>query len=341
MEAAGAEKISTSTYFYSFPPSRFSSTLLMCYLSIFHPGMLILYKGCVVMNFGKVVTAMVTPFNEQKEIDYEALDNLIEYLIDNGSDGLVVAGTTGESPTLSNEEKLALFSHTVQKVNGRVSVIAGTGSNDTRGSIELSQAAEKTGVDAIMLVTPYYNKPSQDGLYEHFKTIANAVQLPVMLYNVPGRTSVDMAAETVIRLAAIDNIVAVKDASGNMDKVTEMASKTDSSFSVYSGEDALTLPSLAVGAIGIVSVSGHIIGNEMQEMIAAYEQGATKKAASIHQRILPVMQEMFAAPSPGPVKAALNRNGVNVGGVRLPLIPLNDEQLKSLNHKLNLFEQVK
>lgn len=229
------------------------------------------------MNFGKVVTAMVTPFNEQQEIDYGALDQLIEHLIENGSDGLVVAGTTGESPTLSDEEKLALFSHTVQKVNGRISVIAGTGSNQTKGSIALSQAAEKTGVDAIMLVTPYYNKPSQDGLYEHFKTVADSVQLPVMLYNVPGRTSVDLAADTVIRLAAVDNIVAIKDASGNMDKITEMAAQTDASFSVYSGEDALTLPSLAVGAIGIVSVSGHVIGNEMQEMIAAYEQGAVKK----------------------------------------------------------------
>ncbi|MFD1066169.1 4-hydroxy-tetrahydrodipicolinate synthase [Oceanobacillus locisalsi] len=293
------------------------------------------------MNFGKVVTAMVTPFNEQQEIDYEALDYLIEHLIANGSDGLVVAGTTGESPTLSNEEKLALFSHTVQKVNGRITVIAGTGSNQTKGSVALSQAAEKTGVDAIMLVTPYYNKPSQDGLYAHFKTIADSVQLPVMLYNVPGRTSVDLAAETVIRLSAVDNIVSIKDASGNMDKVTEMVAQTDASFSVYSGEDAITLPTLAVGAAGIVSVSAHVIGNEMQEMIAAYEQGAVKKAASIHQRILPVMQEIFAAPSPAPVKAALNRKGVNVGGVRLPLLPLNDEQLQSLNQKLDLFEQVK
>lgn len=293
------------------------------------------------MYFGKVVTAMVTPFNEQKEIDYEALDNLIEYLIANGSDGLVVAGTTGESPTLSNEEKLALFSHTVQKVNGRVTVIAGTGSNQTKGSIALSQAAEKTGVDAIMLVTPYYNKPSQDGLYAHFKAVANAVQLPVMLYNVPGRTSVDLAAETVIRLAKIDNVVAIKDASGNLDKVTEMVAQTDSSFSVYSGEDALTLPCLAVGAAGIVSVSAHVIGNEMQEMIAAYEQGDTKKAALLHQRVLPVMQEIFAAPSPAPVKAALNRNGVKVGDVRLPLVPLNAEQLEALNHKLDVFEQVK
>ncbi|WP_080874535.1 4-hydroxy-tetrahydrodipicolinate synthase [Oceanobacillus timonensis] len=293
------------------------------------------------MNFGKVVTAMVTPFNEQQEIDYEALDHLIEHLIANGSDGVVVAGTTGESPTLSNEEKLALFSHTVQKVNGRITVIAGTGSNETKGSIALSQAAEKTGVDAIMLVTPYYNKPSQDGLHAHFKTIADSVQLPVMLYNVPGRTSVDLAAETVIRLSTVDNIVAIKDASGNMDKVTEMVAQTDASFSVYSGEDAITLPSLAVGAVGIVSVSAHVIGNEMQEMITAYEQGEVKKAASIHQRILPVMQEMFAAPSPAPVKAALNRKAVNVGGVRLPLLSLNDEQLQSLNRKLELLEQVK
>ncbi|BAC13664.1 dihydrodipicolinate synthase [Oceanobacillus iheyensis HTE831] len=293
------------------------------------------------MNFGKVLTAMVTPFDKHEEIDFQALDHLIDHLINNGSDGLVVAGTTGESPTLTHEERIKLFEYVVKKVNGAVPVIAGTGSNYTKASIELTKEVAKTGVDGVMLVAPYYNKPSQDSMYEHFKVIAESTELPVMLYNVPGRTGVDMDVSTVVRLSQIDNIVSIKDASGNLEKMTNIIRLTDDNFSVYSGEDSLTLPALAIGADGIVSVSSHIIGNDMQEMIQRFEQGQVAEAANIHQRVLPVMQEMFANPSPVPVKTALNLQSVPVGKVRLPLIELTDEQLQNLQSVLSDFEHSK
>ncbi|WP_017796823.1 4-hydroxy-tetrahydrodipicolinate synthase [Oceanobacillus kimchii] len=293
------------------------------------------------MNFGKVLTAMVTPFDKHEEIDFQALDYLIDHLINNGSDGLVVAGTTGESPTLTHGERMKLFEYVVKKVNGVVPVIAGTGSNYTKASIELTKEVSKTGVDGVMLVAPYYNKPSQDSMYEHFKVIAESTELPVMLYNVPGRTGVDMDVSTVVRLSQIDNIVSIKDASGNLEKMTNIIRLTDENFSVYSGEDSLTLPALAIGAAGIVSVSSHIIGNDMQEMIHRFEQGQVAEAANIHQRVLPVMQEMFANPSPVPVKTALNIQSVPVGKVRLPLIELNDEQLQNLQSVLSDFEHSK
>ncbi|MFD1336256.1 4-hydroxy-tetrahydrodipicolinate synthase [Oceanobacillus iheyensis] len=293
------------------------------------------------MNFGKVLTAMVTPFDKHEEIDFQALDHLIDHLINNGSDGLVVAGTTGESPTLTHEERMKLFEYVVKKVNGAVPVIAGTGSNYTKASIELTKEVAKTGVDGVMLVAPYYNKPSQDSMYEHFKVIAESTELPVMLYNVPGRTGVDMDVSTVVRLSQIDNIVSIKDASGNLEKMTNIIRLTDDNFSVYSGEDSLTLPALAIGADGIVSVSSHIIGNDMQEMIQRFEQGQVAEAANIHQRVLPVMQEMFANPSPVPVKTALNLQSVPVGKVRLPLIELTHEQLQNLQSVLSDFEHSK
>lgn len=293
------------------------------------------------MNFGKVLTAMVTPFDKHEEIDFQALDYLIDHLINNGSDGLVVAGTTGESPTLTHGERMKLFEYVVKKVNGAVPVIAGTGSNYTKASIELTKEVAKTGVDGVMLVAPYYNKPSQDSMYEHFKVIAKSTELPVMLYNVPGRTGVDMEVSTVVRLSQIDNIVSIKDASGNLEKMTNIIRLTDDNFSVYSGEDSLTLPALAIGAAGIVSVSSHIVGNDMQEMIRRFEQGQVAEAANIHQRVLPVMQEMFANPSPVPVKTALNIQSVPVGKVRLPLIELNDEQLQNLQSVLSDFEHSK
>lgn len=292
------------------------------------------------MNFGQVVTAMVTPFNEQGDIDFEATKNLIEYLISNGSDCLVVSGTTGESPTLTTEEKIALFKFTVEVVDGRVPVIAGTGSNSTRESIELTMLAEDVGVDAIMLVAPYYNKPCQEGLFQHFQTIAAATSLPIMLYNVPGRTVVNIDVDTVIRLAATPNIVAIKEASGNLDAMAEIIEQTPTEFSLYSGDDGLTIPVLSIGGAGVVSVSSHIIGNEMQAMIKNFKMGNVKEAAIDHRRLLPVMKALFAAPNPSPVKAALNLKGIPVGGVRLPMIPLNDEQLHSLQRTLSSYDSV-
>ncbi|UII57466.1 4-hydroxy-tetrahydrodipicolinate synthase [Cytobacillus spongiae] len=282
--------------------------------------------------FGRVSTAMVTPFDSKGHIDFSKTTHLVNYLIENGTDSLVVAGTTGESPTLSKEEKLALFRHVVKVVDKRVPVIAGTGSNNTYATIELTKKAEEIGVDAVMIVAPYYNKPNQEGLYQHFKAVAESTKLPVMVYNIPGRSVVTISPETIIRLSKIDNIVAVKEASGNLNAMTEIIANTADEFLLYSGDDGLTLPVLSIGGVGIVSVASHIIGNEMQAMIEAFYSGDTEKAALLHQKLLPVMEGLFTAPSPTPVKTALQLKGLDTGSVRLPLVPLTEqERLELIN----------
>ncbi|WP_071394386.1 4-hydroxy-tetrahydrodipicolinate synthase [Bacillus tuaregi] len=287
------------------------------------------------MNFGQLLTAMVTPFDQNGEVDYSATRNLVNYLIENGTEGLVVAGTTGESPTLTTEEKVELFKFVVNVVEGRIPVIAGTGSYNTRESIHLTKLAENAGVDGVMLVVPYYNKPSQEGLYQHFKAIAESTSLPVMLYNIPGRSVINMSVDTTVRLAQIPNIVAIKDASGNLDAMSEIIRQTPEGFSLYSGDDGVTLPVLSIGGAGVISVASHVIGKEMQTMIKHFMGGNHRKAAEMHRNLLPIMKALFAAPNPTPVKAALNLAGVPVGGVRLPLIPLNDTELSSLKAVLN------
>ncbi|MED4207400.1 4-hydroxy-tetrahydrodipicolinate synthase [Neobacillus mesonae] len=286
------------------------------------------------MKFGQVLTAMVTPFDQQGEVDVNAVKNLVNHLIATGTEGLVVSGTTGESPTLTTEEKVELFQLVVEAAAGRVPVIAGTGSNNTRASIALTKKAEEAGVDGIMLVVPYYNKPSQEGLYQHFKAIAESTSLPIMLYNIPGRTSVNMSADTIVRLSEIDNIVAVKEASGNLDVMAEIIERTPEDFLLFSGDDALTIPVLSIGGAGVISVASHIIGNEMQEMINQFRSGDIQGAAAAHRRLLPIMKGLFAAPNPTPVKAALNMMGVPVGGVRLPLVELNEEEEQALQSLL-------
>lgn len=286
------------------------------------------------ISFGKIVTAMVTPFDNKGNVDFDKTTQLVNYLLENGTDSLVVAGTTGESPTLTTEEKIALFRHVVSVVNGRVPVIAGTGSNNTRASIELTKKAEEIGVDAIMIVAPYYNKPNQEGIYQHFKAIAESTKLPVMVYNIPGRSVVNITVDTLVRLAEIPNIVALKDAGGNLDAMTEVIARTDEEFLVYSGDDGLTLPVMAIGGAGVVSVASHVVGNEMKEMIAAFEAGDHAKAAKIHQKLLPIMKGLFAAPSPTPVKTALQIKGLDVGSVRLPLVPLTENERTQLMNLL-------
>lgn len=283
------------------------------------------------MDFGNVLTAMVTPFDLDGKIDFNATTNLVNYLLENGTDGLVVAGTTGESPTLTTKEKINLFSHVVKVVNKRVPVIAGTGSNDTAGSIALTKQAEACGVDAIMLVTPYYNKPNQRGLYEHFVKIASATELPIMLYNIPGRSVVNMEAETIIRLSKINNIVSVKEASGDLNQVSTIIEKTTTDFSIYCGEDGITLPMLSIGALGVVSVASHIVGADLKQMVSAFKQGKNNEAAAIHRRLLPVMNGMFIYPSPTPVKYALEQKGLHVGGVRLPLVSLSEDEKSKID----------
>lgn len=286
-------------------------------------------------QFGKISTAMVTPFDKNGNVDFQKTTKLVDYLINNGSDSLVVAGTTGESATLTSEEKLALFKHVVKEVNGRVPVIAGTGSNNTKASIELTQKAEEVGVDGILLVSPYYNKPNQDGLYEHFKSIAESTKLPVMLYNIPGRTAVNMSVDTIVRLSEIPNIVAVKEASGNIDAMSQIIENTRDEFVLYSGDDGLALPVMAIGGVGVVSVSSHILGNEMQEMLSLFEKGDYKLAAKKHRQMLPLMKQFFAAPNPTPVKTALQVKGLDVGSVRLPLVPLTETERTDLISVLN------
>ncbi|MFC2950058.1 4-hydroxy-tetrahydrodipicolinate synthase [Virgibacillus sediminis] len=287
------------------------------------------------MDFGKVLTAMVTPFDEKGKMDLERTTILIEYLLENGTEGLVINGTTGESPTLSIQEKIDLFKHVVKVTNKRVPIIAGTSSNDTYASIELTKEAETAGVDAVMIVAPYYNKPTQRGMYEHFKALAEATTLPVVLYNIPGRSVVKINAETIIELSKIDNIVSLKEASGDFDLASEVIQNTSEDFSVYSGEDGLTLPLVSIGADGVISVASHVIGNELQQMIKAYTNGEYQKAASLHRQLLPVMRGLFKQPSPAPTKAALQMKGIDTGGVRLPLLDLTEQERNELKELMD------
>lgn len=278
------------------------------------------------VNWGPVVTAMVTPFNENLEVNYDAAQALAELLVQTGSTGLVVSGTTGESPTLTHEEKVTLFRKVKEAVGNRAAVIAGTGSYDTAESVHLSQEAERVGVDGLLLVAPYYNRPSQEGLYQHFKTIAHAVDLPVMIYNIPGRTGVNVEPATLLRLAEINNIVAVKEASGNLNQMSEICASAPEGFLVYSGDDSLTLPLLAVGGVGVVSVASHVVGRDIRRLCESFFAGQVQEATKLHHRMLPLFKALFCTTNPVPVKAALNMLGANVGGVRLPLVEANEKE---------------
>jgi len=282
------------------------------------------------VNFGQVLTAMVTPFDQKGNVDLKRTETLIDHLIDNETDCFVILGTTGESATLTTQEKLEMMRHTVSYVDGRIPVLAGTGTNNTKLSVELTKEATRLGVDGIMAVAPYYNKPSQRGMVAHFEEIAKSTHLPVMLYNIPGRSVVDMTTETVLELAKIPNIVSIKEASGDLEKVAAIIEETEDSFSVYSGDDQLTLPAMAIGANGVVSVSSHIIGKDIKQMIEKFKNGKVEEAALLHRTLLPIMKGMFLAPNPAALKEALSYKGIDVGGVRLPLISLTEEEKKVL-----------
>ncbi|EAA0403338.1 4-hydroxy-tetrahydrodipicolinate synthase [Listeria monocytogenes] len=280
------------------------------------------------MDLGKVITAMVTPIHPEKDkVCKKRIHHLVNHLIKNGSDGLVIAGTTGESPTLSHDEKIKLFRQVIETNDGRAKLIAGTGSNNTAETIAFTkEVATLGGMDAVLIVAPYYNKPNQDGLYAHFAAVAEASDLPVVIYNIPGRSVVNIEPETIIRLAKLPNIVGVKESSGNLDNISKIIAETSDDFQVYSGDDSLTLPILAVGGNGVISVASHVVGNEMQEMIQAFEHGEVQKAAQIHRELLPLMNGLFSVPNPAPTKYLLNQQGISVGPVRLPLVDLNAEQ---------------
>lgn len=284
--------------------------------------------------FGRMITAMVTPFNDQLEVDYEKVKDLVEHLIQQGNDAIVVAGTTGESPNLSKQEKLKLFEVAFLQANGRVKIIAGTGSNNTRETIDLTKAVEAIGVDGAMVVVPYYNKPSQEGLYLHFKAVAESTTLPIMLYNVPGRTSLNMCADTVIRLSSIDNICCIKEASGDLSQITKIIIGTDDSFIVYSGDDANTLPILSIGGYGVVSVAAHVVGTEIKSMITEFFNGNNENAAKLHQKLTPVFEGMFITSNPVPVKTALKIRNIDVGPVRPPLVVADSKQIDFISELL-------
>lgn len=284
-------------------------------------------------DFGAVLTAVVTPFDEHLEVNYRVFRDILRMLVSNGSQGVVVAGTTGEAPTLSREEKLRLFETALTEIGDRYRVIAGTCGYDTRSSIALSKEAEKLGVHGILGVAPYYNRPPQQGLYEHFKAIAEAVSVPLMLYNIPSRTGVNLEPETVARLSEIPNVVALKEASGSPDQLSRVKSLVSDDFGIYSGDDNMTLTVLALGGKGVVSVASHLVGNEIQNLIHAFQEGRNQEALRIHLRLYPLFKAIFLSTNPIPIKAALNLLGWPVGAPRPPLCALEkekEEQLKKI-----------
>ena len=288
--------------------------------------------------FGKVITAMVTPFADDGSVNYAVAEKLAVHLIENGNDGLVICGTTGESPSLTWEEEYELFKVVKKAIGDRGKIIAGTGSNSTQEAISATQKAATLGVDGSLQVVPYYNKPPQEGLYQHFKAIAQACpDLPMMLYNVPGRTSRNLEASTVARLSEIENIIAIKEASGDLEQVCQICRLTPASFAIYSGEDSLTLPMLTVGAIGVVSVASHIVGKQMRQMIQAFNAGNNELATKIQLQLFPLFKILFATTNPIPIKAALNLQGWQVGSLRSPLCALQLDLLEKL--KVELKEQ--
>ena len=275
--------------------------------------------------FGRLLTAMVTPFNADGSVNYEKAADLAEWLINNGSDGLVVAGSTGEAATMSAEEKLELFRVVVNRINKRVPVIAGTGSNNTTDSVKMTKMAEAMGVDGALIVGPYYNKPTQEGFYQHFAAVAQSTGLPIIVYNVPGRTASNISPAIVARLAAdFENIVAIKEAAGNVAQVAELYSVLPEEFTIYSGDDGLILPFMSVGATGLISVLSNIGGGILQDVMQAYEDGRVREAAKLNARMVPLANAMFIETNPIPVKAAVTLvTGIDAGQPRLPLTPMD------------------
>ena len=292
-------------------------------------------------RLGRLLTAMVTPFDARGEVDYQQVKKLALSLLDSGSDGVVVSGTTGESPTLSQEEKLRLFAEVKSALGSRGVVVAGTGNNDTRESHELTREAEKIGVDACLLVVPYYNRPTQQGLWEHFKAIAHSTTLPCIIYNVPSRTVTNLAADTLIKLSQIDNIVGVKEASGNLGQIAEIIQGTGEDFLVYSGNDSDTLPILTLGGYGVISVASHLVGIQIKGMMEKFLNGKPEEAARIHRYLLPLVNALFIVSNPVPVKWALNYVGFPVGKPRLPLVEPDEKSADIIkatlkNYKIDL-----
>lgn len=286
-------------------------------------------------DFGEVLTAMVTPFDNKGSVDYSKVEELTAYLAENGSDSIVVTGTTGESPTLTHDEELEILSSAKRAVMNDKKIIMGTGSNSTETAVMMAKKAEKEGADGILTVVPYYNKPSQKGMIAHFSAIASAVNLPIILYNIPSRTGVNMSVETAKYLTeTYENIVAIKQSFGDLDVITDYKLNLPKDVAIYSGDDSLTLPMLSVGAHGVVSVASHLWGKEIKSMIRNFKTGDVSAAKNMHYKLYPIMKKLFMAPNPVPVKAALSRKGIIEEFVRSPLVTLDAEE------KLELFEVI-
>lgn len=288
-----------------------------------------------------IITAMVTPFDEEGNVDFTRLPELIEHLLSNHTEGLLVAGTTGESPTLTHDEEIQLFQEVIRLVKGRVPILVGVGTNDTRDTINfVKEVAEIKGIDAGLAVVPYYNKPNQEGLYQHFKAIAESSDLPIMLYNVPGRTVASLDVATTLRLAEIDNIFAIKECAG-IDAISELIEKAPKDFLVYTGEDALAYHVKTLGGQGVVSVASHVYGNDVYEMFQYLDAGKLAEAAAIQRNYLPKVHAIFSVPSPAAIKMALNHLNIPAGGLRLPLVECSETEKEQILNVLNLTEKQK
>jgi len=281
---------------------------------------------------------MVTPFDSHGEVDYQQARKLALALLDSGSDGVVVSGTTGESPTLSKEEKLRLFAETKSAVADRGVVVAGTGNNDTKESQDVTREAEKIGVDACLLVVPYYNRPTQQGLWEHFRNIAQSTTLPCIIYNVPSRTVTNLTADTLIKLSQIDNIVGVKEASSDLGQIAAIIQGTREDFLVYSGNDSDTFPMLALGGYGVISVASHLVGIQIKDMLERFLNGEVREAAKIHRHLLPLINALFIVSNPVPLKWALNHVGFPVGKPRLPLVEPDEKSANLIQTTLKSYK---
>jgi len=289
-------------------------------------------------KLGRLLTAMVTPFDSHGEVDYQQARKLALALLDSGSDGVVVSGTTGESPTLSKEEKLRLFAETKSAVADRGVVVAGTGNNDTKESQDVTREAEKIGVDACLLVVPYYNRPTQQGLWEHFRNIAQSTTLPCIIYNVPSRTVTNLTADTLIKLSQIDNIVGVKEASSDLGQIAAIIQGTREDFLVYSGNDSDTFPMLALGGYGVISVASHLVGIQIKDMLERFLNGEVREAAKIHRHLLPLINALFIVSNPVPLKWALNHVGFPVGKPRLPLVEPDEKSANLIQTTLKSYK---
>ena len=286
----------------------------------------------------RVIVAMVTPFEPGGQVNYSAAAQLSSKLVSDGADGILISGTTGEAPTLTTREKLRMLEVVLDSVGEHAEVWMGTGTNDTGLTVELTEQAQDAGAHGIMLVTPYYNKPPQRALFEHFRKASEGCQLPVMIYNVPSRTGANIAPETVAELAEIDNVIAVKEASGDVNQAARIRHLTDDDFLIYSGDDQLTLPILSIGGWGVVSVAAHLVADDIYEMIQAYTDGYIRRAAQLHSRLLPLFEAMFITTNPIPVKASLNMSGIDVGALRLPLTKIEGQERERLKKLLRAFE---